>query len=60
MPTVELQSAQRAYGSRVNVFRVTVRGQFKDLSDATRARLLAAADEHDIFLSGFTQEGTFT
>jgi hypothetical protein len=44
----------------VNVFRVTVRGQFKDLSDATRARLLAAAEEHDLFLSGFTQEGTFT
>jgi hypothetical protein len=37
-----------------------VRGQFRNLSEQTRAYLLATATEHDLFLSSFTQEGTFT
>jgi Family of unknown function (DUF6204) len=44
----------------VSIFRITVRGQFKDLTDEARAYLLATAEEHDLFLSSFTQEGTFT
>jgi Family of unknown function (DUF6204) len=44
----------------VSIFRVTVRGQFKDLTDEARAYLVAAAEEHDLFMSSFTQEGTFT
>jgi hypothetical protein len=44
----------------VSIFRVTVRGQFKELTDAARAYLLSTAEEHDLFLSSFTQEGTFT
>jgi Family of unknown function (DUF6204) len=37
-----------------------VRGQFKDLTNATRSYLLSTAADHDLFLSSFTQEGTFT
>jgi Family of unknown function (DUF6204) len=48
------------YRGRVNVFRVTVRGQFKELTDVARAYLLSTAEEHDLFLSRFTEEGTFT
>ncbi len=44
----------------MHVYRVTVRGQFKGLSDRSRAWLGASAAEHDIFLSAFTPEGTFT
>jgi hypothetical protein len=44
----------------VNVFRVTVRGRFGELTDTTRSTLLRAVDDHDIFKSGFTEEGTFT
>jgi hypothetical protein len=44
----------------VSIFRVTVRGQFKGLTDQARSYLLATADDHDLFLSSFTQEGTFT
>jgi Family of unknown function (DUF6204) len=44
----------------VSIFRVTVRGQFKELTDVARAYLLSTAAEHDLFLSSFTQEGTFT
>lgn len=43
-----------------NVYRVTVRGHFSDLSSEARAYLQKSADEHDIFKSQFTQEGTFT
>jgi len=42
------------------VYRVTVRGRFEGLDERTRARLLAAVDEHDIFVSAYTVEGTFT
>ena len=41
-------------------FRVTVRGRFGDLSDRARRYLAGAVDEHDIFVSAFTEEGTFT
>ncbi len=42
------------------VHRVTVRGRFHQLSDEARHRLVAAQPEHDIFVSAFTAEGTFT
>jgi hypothetical protein len=42
------------------VFRVTVRGQFDQLSDEARRYLAGAQREHDIFVSAFTPEGTFT
>ena len=42
------------------VFRVTVRGQFIDLSAATRSYLVGVQTEHDIFVSAYTEEGTFT
>jgi hypothetical protein len=42
------------------IFRVTVRGRFGDLSQAVRRYLVSAQAEHDIFLSGYTAEGTFT
>jgi hypothetical protein len=43
-----------------HTYRVLVRGRFTDLDDAGRARLLAAADEHDMLTSGFTEDGTLT
>jgi hypothetical protein len=42
------------------VFRVTVRGQFDDVSAPTRALLLASLADHDILRSAYTPEGTFT
>lgn len=42
------------------VHRVTVRGRFHDLSDEARRYLVTAQPEHDIFVSAFTAEGTFT
>lgn len=42
------------------IYRVVVRGQFADLSENARGRLLAEAAEHDIFRSSFTAEGCFT
>lgn len=42
------------------VFRITVRGRFRDLSAAARAALVRSQPEHDLFLSAFTEEGTFT
>ena len=44
----------------VNVFRVVVRGEFADLTSDQREALLAEAEEHDIFRSAFTTDGTFT
>jgi Family of unknown function (DUF6204) len=41
-------------------FRVTVRGQFRNLSEQSRRYLVGAQPEHDIFVSGYTAEGTFT
>ena len=45
--------AQRTY-------RVTVRGRFDGLDDATRARLQSEAAEHDVLVARFTDEGTLT
>jgi hypothetical protein len=42
------------------VHRVTVRGRFHQLSDEARRYLVHAQPEHDIFVSAFTEEGTFT
>jgi Family of unknown function (DUF6204) len=44
----------------VNIFRVTVRGRFVELSSQARAYLGATAADHDLFVSSFTEEGTFT
>jgi hypothetical protein len=38
-----------------HVYRVTVRGPFDQLTDAQRANLLAAADDHDVTRGGFTR-----
>lgn len=43
-----------------HTYRVLVRGRFTDLDDAGRARLLAAADRHDMLTSGFSDDGTLT
>jgi hypothetical protein len=42
------------------VYRVTVRGRFHELSDRSRAYLVAARADHDIFVSAYTPEGTLT
>lgn len=42
------------------VYRVTVRGRFRDLGDEQRRYLVRTQPEHDIFVSAFTPEGTFT
>lgn len=44
----------------LHIFRVVVRGEFADLSPQQRADLVAAAPDHDIFLSAYTASGTFT
>jgi Family of unknown function (DUF6204) len=44
----------------MNVFRVTVRGHFKGLSEQALKYLRANAAEHDLFVSSFTEEGTLT
>ena len=41
-------------------FRVTVRGQFTDLSDEARRYLVKAQAEHDLFVSAYTPEGTLS
>jgi hypothetical protein len=53
LPTLAVVSDQRVY-------RVTVRGRFADLTDEVRRYLVRAQPEHDIFVSAFTPEGTFT
>ncbi len=42
------------------VHRVTVRGRFRDLDDRSRQYLVRAQPEHDVFVSAYTAEGTFT
>ena len=42
------------------VHRVTVRGQFRDLSEQSRQFLVRSKADHDIFVSAYTPEGTFT
>src|SRR4051812_11144498 len=44
----------------VRIFRVTVRGFFKDLTPEARAALLDGADEHEPLKAAFTEGGTFT
>lgn len=46
--------------SASQVHRVTVRGRFHQLSDQARQYLASAQPEHDIFVSAYTEEGTFT
>jgi hypothetical protein len=41
-------------------YRVTVRGRFDGLDDATRARLRSEAAEHDVIVARFVDEGTLT
>lgn len=43
-----------------HTYRVLVRGRFTDLDDAGRARLLAAADEHDLLTGGFSDDGALS
>lgn len=42
------------------VHRVTVRGRFRDLDERSRQYLVRAQPEHDVFVSAYTPEGTFT
>jgi Family of unknown function (DUF6204) len=42
------------------VYRVTVRGRFGTLTDQARRYLVGAQAEHDLFVSAYTVEGTFT
>jgi hypothetical protein len=42
------------------MYRVTVRGRFSGLTDEARRYLVTAQPEHDIFVSAYTTEGTFT
>ena len=42
------------------MFRVTVRGQFFELTEQSRAFLSRSQPDHDIFQSAYTPEGTFT
>ena len=55
MTEVELSGSEAT-----RTFRVTVRGQFADLSPKAKAFLERHIDEHDIFLARFTPEGTLT
>jgi hypothetical protein len=41
-------------------YRVIVRGSFAGLDEARRTDLLAKVDEHDIYSTAFTEEGTLT
>lgn len=42
------------------IYRVTVRGRFSDLTESARAFLVRSLADHDISLSAYTPEGTFT
>ncbi len=45
----------------MRIYRVTVRGRFRDLTDVQRTSLLSAAEDHDVVLVGaFTETGTLT
>lgn len=43
-----------------HTYRVLVRGRFTDLDDAARARLLAAADRHNVLTGGFSEGGALS
>ena len=47
-------------GEEMRVFRVTVRGQFADLTAQSQAFLVRSQADHEIFRSAYTPEGTFT
>jgi hypothetical protein len=47
-------------GATETVFRVTVRGRFGELPDRARRYLAGAVEQHSIFVSAYTPEGTFT
>lgn len=49
-----------AAGPSTSTYRVTVRGRFHELDERARGYLQTHRAEHDIFLSGFTPEGTLT
>lgn len=42
------------------IYRVTVRGHFKGLTNSAKSYLLTNLGDHDLFRSSFTEEGTFT
>ncbi|QXC59255.1 hypothetical protein KSP35_12645 [Aquihabitans sp. G128] len=42
------------------IYRAVVRGQFHDLTPEARATLAAEAEDHTVFRSAFTPEGTLT
>ena len=44
----------------LQVFRVTVRGRFTNLTTQARHYLVSSLADHDVFLSRFSEEGTFT
>lgn len=44
----------------LRVYRVTVRGRFHELGDEQRRYLVRTQREHDVFVSAYTPEGTFT
>jgi len=44
----------------MSTYRVTVRGRFGTMAESARAHLERHVDEHDIFESAYTAEGTFT
>ena len=46
--------------SSQSIYRVTVRGRFHNLDDRTHAYLVRELPTHDIFVSAYTTEGTFT
>jgi hypothetical protein len=46
--------------SQEHTYRVLVRGRFAELDDAGRARLRAAADQHDMLTNGFTDDGALS
>lgn len=43
-----------------HVYRVTLRGRFAQLEDSALAYLKREQPQHDIFVSAYTAEGTFT
>jgi hypothetical protein len=43
-----------------HTYRVLVRGRFAELDDAGRARLRAAAGEHDVVSAGFSEDGVLS
>lgn len=55
-----MSATEATGGESTRVFRVTVRGQFADLTPSVKAFLERHVHEHDMSLARFTPEGTFT